>query len=87
MTGQVRRSSRAVASMTAESWARRRCPAAFIDRLNQAQGEASESQAWFDQPLDCGYIPPEKHVELGAKFQALGGKLQRMIDKAGSFCG
>lgn len=87
MTDQVRRSSRAVASMMAEAWARRRYPAAFIDKLNQAQGEASESQAWFDQALDCGYISPEKHVELDALFQALGGKLQRMIDKAGGLCG
>lgn len=73
--------------MMAEAWARRRYPAAFIDKLNQAQGEASESQAWFDQALDCGYISPEKHVELDALFQALGGKLQRMIDKAGGLCG
>jgi four helix bundle protein len=87
MTGQVRRSSRAVASVIAEARARRRYPAAFIDRLNQALGEASESQACFDQAPDCGHVPPEKHVELDALFQALGGKLQRMIDKAGSFCG
>jgi four helix bundle protein len=87
MTDQVRRSSRAVASMIAEAWARRRYPAAFIDKVNQAQGEASESQAWLDQALDCGYISPDMHVELDAMFQALGGKLQRMIDKSGSFCG
>ncbi|MBV6500640.1 MAG: hypothetical protein CJBNEKGG_03125 [Prosthecobacter sp.] len=87
MTDQVRRSSRAVASMIAGAWARRRYPAAFIDKVNQAQGEASESQAWLDQVLDCGCISPDKHVELDAMFQALGGKLQRMIDKSGSFCG
>ena len=87
MTDQVRRSSRAVASMIAEAWARRRYIAAFIDKLNQAQGEAMESQAWFDQALDCGYISPEKHAEIDAAIQGIGGKLQRMIDKADTFCG
>lgn len=87
MTDQVRRSSRAVASMIGEARARRRYVAAFIDKLNQAQGEAMESQAWFDQALDCGYISAEKHTEIDFALQAIGGKLQRMIDKADTFCG
>jgi four helix bundle protein len=87
MTDQVRRSSRAVASMIAEAWARRRYVAAFIGKLNQAQGEAMESQAWLDQALDCKYMSSEKHAEIDAAIQAIGGKLQRMIDKADTFCG
>ena len=87
MTDQVRRSSRAVASMIAEAWARRRYVAAFIDKLNQAQGEAMESQARLDQALDCKYMSSEKHAEIDAAIQAIGGKLQRMIDKADTFCG
>lgn len=38
LTDQVRRSSRAVAGMIAEAWARRRYVAAFISKLTEAMG-------------------------------------------------
>ena len=40
--------------MIAESWARRRYEAAFINKINEAMGEAMETQAWLDHALDCG---------------------------------
>ncbi|MFN0078961.1 MAG: four helix bundle protein [Prosthecobacter sp.] len=86
LVDQVRRSSRAVAAMIAEAWARRRYEAAFINKLNEAQGEAMETQSWLDQALDCGYITPDQHHTHDAVFQQLGGKLQRMIEKSSSFC-
>ncbi len=39
LTDQIRRSSRAVTAMIAESWAKRRYPAAFISKLHEALGE------------------------------------------------
>ena len=86
LTDQVRRSSRAVAAMIAEAWARRRYEAAFINKLNKAQGEATETQAWLDQALDCQYLRPEQHRELDLHFQQIGGKLNRMIEKSSTFC-
>jgi len=44
LTDQIRRSSRAVAAMIAEAWARRSYEAVFVNKLNEAQGEATESQ-------------------------------------------
>lgn len=47
LTDQIRRASRAVGAMIAEAWARRRYQAAFVNKLNEALGEAMETQAWF----------------------------------------
>jgi len=43
LTDQVRRSSRAVAAMIAEAWAKRRYEAAFVSKLNDALGEAMDA--------------------------------------------
>ncbi len=86
LTDQVRRSSRAIAAMIAEAWARRRYEAAFINKLNEAQGEAMETQSWFDQAFDCRYLTIEQHATLDSLYQQIGGKLQRMIEKSSAFC-
>jgi four helix bundle protein len=45
LTDQIRRSSRAVNAMIAEAWARRRYPAAFVNKIDEALGDAMETQA------------------------------------------
>jgi four helix bundle protein len=87
LTDQIRRSSRAVNAMLAEAWARRRYEAAFVNKVNEAQGEAMETQAWLDHALDCGYIAAGLHEEYDSVWQEIGGMLQRMLDKANTFCG
>ena len=42
LTDQIRRCSRAVCSMIAEAWGRRRYEAAFTNKLNEAVAEAME---------------------------------------------
>ena len=49
---QIRRSSRAVKAMIAEAWARRRYRAAFVNKIDEALGEANETQSWLDDALD-----------------------------------
>jgi four helix bundle protein len=39
LTGQIRRSARAVNAMIAEAWARRKYPAAFVNKIDEAMGE------------------------------------------------
>ena len=85
-TDQIRRSSRAVGSMIAEAWARRRYEAAFVNKLNEAQGEATESQSWLDSSIDCEYITADEHARFDALFQEVGAILQGMIDRADTFC-
>jgi four helix bundle protein len=86
LTDQMRRSSRAVGAMIAESWAKRRYPAAFIAKLNDALGEAMETQAWLDSSLDCGYISETVHRERDAAWQQIGAMLHAMCNKADDFC-
>ena len=86
LTDQIRRSSRAVKAMIAEAWARRRYKAAFINKIDEALGEANETQSWLDDALDDGYVLKEHFQELDHRYQAIGGMLSRMIDGADDFC-
>src|SRR5438093_9714130 len=86
LTDQIRRSSRAVNALLAESWARRRYPAAFVNKVNESLGEAMETQAWLDHALECGYITDVQHRELDNAWQHIGAMLNRMIQCAGDFC-
>jgi four helix bundle protein len=83
---QVRRSSRAVKALIAEAWARRRYKAAFINKIDEALGEANETQSWLDDALDDEYLSKEDFQELDDRYQAIGGMLSRMIDRADDFC-
>jgi len=86
LTDQIRRSSRAVNAMIAEAWARRRYRAAFINKIDEALGEAMETQAWLDHALDCGYIDRTQHRSLDETWQKVGAMLNRMIQRADDFC-
>lgn len=85
LTNQIRRSSRAVSALIAEAWARRRYTPAFVNKINQALGETYETRTWIEHAWDCGYLEREKYVELEAEWNAIGGMLQRMIDRAVDF--
>lgn len=86
LTDQIRRCSRAVSAIIAEGWARRLYQAAFINKINEAMGEAMETQAWLDHSLDCSYINSELHRELDREWHHISAMLNRMIDCAASFC-
>lgn len=86
LTDQIRRLSRAVKAMIAEAWGRRRYPAAFENKINEALSEAMETQSWLDDALDCGYINLEQHGEMDGEWQKIGGKLNRMIQRSSTFC-
>src|SRR5436190_7153437 len=73
LTDQIRRSSRAVKAMLAEAWARRRYKAAFINKIDEALGEANETQAWLDDALDCRYLAAADFKELDDRYQGIGG--------------
>jgi four helix bundle protein len=86
LTDQIRRSSRAVNAMIAEAWAKRRYEAAFISKINDALGEATETQSWLDHALDSGYINVTQFKELDAKWQQIGAMLNKMTERAHDFC-
>src|SRR2546430_9590313 len=86
LTDQIRRSSRAVKAMIAEAWARRRYKAAFINKVDEALGEANETQSWLDDALDDEYLSKHDFQVLDDCYQAIGGMLSRMIYRPDHFC-
>jgi four helix bundle protein len=78
LTDQVRRSSRSVASNVAEAWRKRRYPAAFVSKLNDAEGEAAESQTHVEMALRCGYLPVEEARSLDSAYEEVLAMLVTM---------
>lgn len=83
---KVYEAARAVKAMTAEAWARRRYKAAFINKIDEALGEAYETQSWLDDALDATYLSKETFSDLDNRYDAIGAMLSRMIDRADDFC-
>ncbi len=86
LTDQIRRSSRAIKAMIAEAWGRRRYRAVFVNKLDEALGEATETQSWLDDARDSGYVLPEQFDPLDSQYVSVGKILSRMIDRADDFC-
>ena len=86
LTDQIRRSSRAVKAMIAEAWGRRRYVAVFVSKVDEALGEANETQSWLDDALDGGYISAEVFAKMDADWESIAAMLSRMIDRAPDFC-
>src|SRR5436305_13163735 len=81
LTDQIRRSSRAVKAMIAEAWARRRYKAVFVTKLDEAFGEAAETQSWVDDSADAQYFSTEEFTELDSRYDSITCMLSRMIDR------
>jgi four helix bundle protein len=86
LTDQIRRSSRAVKAMIAEAWGRRRYKGVFINKLDEALGEATETQSWLDDARLSEYVSPEEFDALDSQYILIGQMLSRMIDRADDFC-
>ena len=72
--------------MIAEAWAKRRYEAAFVSKVSDALGEATETQAWLDHSLDSGYISQAQFKELDVQWQQIGAMLHKMTERAHDFC-
>jgi four helix bundle protein len=86
LVDQIRRSSPATKALIAEGWARRRYKAAFISKIDEALGEATETQSRLDDALDRGYLASEQFESMDNEWSAITSMLARMIDRASDFC-
>ncbi len=86
LTDQLRRSSRATKAMISEAWGRRRYKAVFICKVDEALGEATETQSWLDDALDCGYLEQSQFEKMDNDWRSIAAMLARMIDRACDFC-
>jgi len=79
LTDQIRRSSRSVATNIAEAFRKRRYPNMFVNKLSDADAEATETQVWLDFSLDCGYLATESHKILYERYEEVGRMLGSMM--------
>lgn len=78
LTDQVRRSSRSVAANLAEAWRKRRYEAAFVSKLNDAEGEAAETQTHLEVALRCGYLSASQAAALDGCYETLLARIVTM---------
>ena len=64
LTDQIRRSSRSVCANLAEAWRKRRYEAAFVNKLNDSEGESAETQTWLEFAVKCGYLNSRRESAL-----------------------
>jgi len=79
LTDQIRRSSRSVPANIAEAWRKRRYPAAFVSKLNDAEGESAETQTHLEIAKRCGYIDLESASRLDALYEETMAMLVSML--------
>jgi four helix bundle protein len=78
LTDQIRRSSRSVSSNIAEAFRRRKYPKSFLNKLNESEAEAAETQNWLDFALSCNYITETTHQSLDQDCENITGMLVSM---------
>ncbi|RQP09547.1 MAG: four helix bundle protein [Chryseobacterium sp.] len=79
LTDQIRRSSRSVCGNIAEGWRKRRYEKLFVNKLVDADGEATETQNWLDFALACEYIDPATYKKLYEKYDEILSMLVSMV--------
>ncbi len=78
LTNQIRRASRSISGQIAEGWKRRKYEAVFVNKMNEAEGEAAETQVWLEYSVKCGYISRDDGTRLHKKYDDILGKLINM---------
>ncbi len=79
LTDQVRRASRSVTANIAEGYRKKVYPKSFVNKMVDADGEATETQVWIDFAHACGYITEARQLELRMGYQEVGRMLGGMI--------
>ncbi len=85
LTDQMRRSSRSVCANIAEAWRKRRYIAAFISKLNDAEGEAAETQTWIEFSVRSNYMEAEVGRDLYKTYEEIISMLVSMQTNADSW--
>ena len=86
LTDQCRRSSRSVAANITEAWRKRRYAASFVSKLNDAEGEAAETQTWLQFAVECDYIEAEIARPLYAEYDQIIAMLLTMQNHPENWC-
>ena len=86
LTDQVRRSSRSTPAQISEAWRKRRYAAAFVSKLNDAEGEAGETQTHIEIARRCKYLTDAKAAELDGVYEEILSMLAKMANHPEKWC-
>lgn len=86
LTDQIRRSSRSVSSCIAESWAKRKYPKVFVNKLTDSLGEEFETEDWLQYSLDFKYITSVQFDYFISKYDEVRRLLISMINNPEKWC-
>ena len=86
LTDQMRKSSRSISAQIAEGWRRRKYRAAFVNKMNEAEGEVAETQVWLEYSVKCEYMSREDGTSLHRKYDEILGKLINMGNHPQQWC-
>lgn len=79
LTDQIRRSSRSVPGNIAEGYRKRQYIKAFVNKMSDADGEATETQVWLSLAKDCEYMKAEDCQRLTDGYEEVGRMLGGML--------
>lgn len=85
LTDQIRRASRSVVANIAEGYRKRQYPKMFVSKMADADGEATETQVWFDFAYDCDYLKKEQQENLTRRYEEVGRMIGGMISHPEKF--
>ncbi|MEM7600111.1 MAG: four helix bundle protein, partial [Verrucomicrobiota bacterium] len=57
---------------------KRRYAGSFVNKLNDSEGEAAESQSWLQFAVECEYLTPEETRTLYQEYDDIIGMLVNM---------
>lgn len=86
LTDQIRRSSRSIPANIAEAWKKRKYKNAFVFKMTDCSGEASETTVWLDMAFDCKYISKDRHQYFKKKYDEINKMFYGMIQHPEKFC-
>ncbi len=87
MRSQIGDSSRAVEALTAEGWGRRsESAASFVNKLSEAEGEASETRSWLFSAMRLGLITGDEYRRMNSLYIRIIAKLRHMQSHPHQWC-
>jgi len=67
-----------VSVQIAEGWRRRKYEAVFVNKLNESEGEAAETQGWLEYAVKCGCLNRNVGRQIHRTCDRILGKLVTM---------
>ncbi len=86
LSDQIRRSAPSIGAQIAEAWGKRRYEKHFVSKLTDAAAEQMETEHCVSEALGCAYLSAAAATQLNSDLEAIGRRLDSMMQKSASLC-